>query len=245
MADRVPSDGFVVLDRNLTIRAASTAYERATLRGRGELIGQFLFDAFPEDPDDPQANGVTRLAASLENAMRREEIDNMWIQRYDIPDPDTPGEFIPRVWSPLNTPLIDHGELIGVVHRYGSEISDIRVALTVIARAIDAVGSLPPTEILHTLAAVDAVHNARHLAEVEHLRHAIESRDIIGQAKGMLMERFDVDAAAAFDLLVKLSQDTNTRLEQIARTLVDIDHPPDAGRGPRAASHAKRPSRNA
>ncbi|WP_205875773.1 ANTAR domain-containing protein [Mycobacterium camsae] len=241
MADRVPSDGFVVLDRNLTIRAASAAYEHATLRGKGELIGQFLFDAFPEDPDDPQANGVARLAASLETAMRREEIDNLWIQRYDIPDPDAPGQFVPRVWSPVNTPLVDHGELVGVVHRYGAEISDIGMALAVIARAIDATGSLPPTEILHTLAAVDAVNSARHLAEVEHLRHAIESRDIIGQAKGMLMERFDVDAAAAFDLLVKLSQDSNTRLEKIARTLVNIDHPPNAADGRRAASYTERP----
>jgi AmiR/NasT family two-component response regulator len=42
----------------------------------------------------------------------------------------------------------------------------------------------------------------------------------------MLMERFDVDANAAFSLLVRLSQNTNTRLEQVARKLIEIDHPP-------------------
>jgi hypothetical protein len=35
-----------------------------------------------------------------------------------------------------------------------------------------------------------------------------------------------MDAAAAFKLLVKLSQDTNIRVEQIAHKLVALDHPP-------------------
>lgn len=224
MANRSPSDRFVVLDRSLTIRAASPAYARATLKQRDELLGQFLFDAFPDDPNDPQANGTQQLAASLETAMRREEIHNMWIQRYDIPDPGAPGRFLPKVWSPLNSPLVDHGEVLGVVHRCGHEISDIARALQVIAQAIEAAGSLPPTEVLHTLAAVGAAQTAYHRAEIEQLRRAIETRDVIGQAKGMLMERFALDASAAFNLLVRLSQDSNSPVVQIARQLVDLAH---------------------
>jgi len=44
----------------------------------------------------------------------------------------------------------------------------------------------------------------------EQSRSALASRDTIGQAKGMLMERFQIDAAAAFGLLKRLSQDFNT-----------------------------------
>jgi hypothetical protein len=36
---------------------------------------------------------------------------------------------------------------------------------------------------------------------------ALASRDIIGQAKGMIMERFEVDAVRAFEVLTRLSQD--------------------------------------
>jgi AmiR/NasT family two-component response regulator len=61
--------------------------------------------------------------------------------------------------------------------------------------------------------------------EIEQLHHALESRDIIGQAKGMLMERFDVDADGAFTLLVKLSQESNTPVKVIAQRLVEIAHP--------------------
>lgn len=57
-------------------------------------------------------------------------------------------------------------------------------------------------------------------------RSALASRDIIGQAKGMLMERFDVDAVHAFELLKRLSQDGNIPLADVARRLVHTDHPP-------------------
>jgi hypothetical protein len=49
---------------------------------------------------------------------------------------------------------------------------------------------------------------------------ALPSRDVIGQAKGMIMERFTVDATRAFELLRKLSQDANTPLVDIAAGLV-------------------------
>ncbi|WP_163796797.1 GAF and ANTAR domain-containing protein [Mycolicibacterium sediminis] len=55
----------------------------------------------------------------------------------------------------------------------------------------------------------------------EQFRSALASRDIIGQAKGMLMERFAVDAVRAFDLLKKLSQDTNTPVTRIAEQIVE------------------------
>jgi len=229
---KFPALPMLLLDCNLRIRTASTAYERVTLRKRGELLGQFLFDAFPDDPNDPQASGTANLATSLETAMRSGHTHNMWIQRYDIRDPATPDKFLPKVWSPSNSPLLDHGELVGIVHRV-EEISDSRSALAVMARAVDTGDSWTCAELLHTLAAVSAVENARHserhqalVAENEQLRHAIDTRDTIGQAKGMLMERFDIDAVGAFDLLVRLSQNTNIRVEQIARKLVEIDHPP-------------------
>jgi hypothetical protein len=229
---KFPTLPMLLLDCNLRIRTASTAYERVTLREQGALLGQFLFDAFPDDPNDPQASGTAKLATSLETAMRSGHTDNMWIQRYDIRNPAAPEEFLPKVWSPTNSPLLDHGELLGVVHRV-EEISDSRRALAVMARAVDTGDSWTCAELLHTLAAVSAVEDARHserqhalVAEIEQLRHAIDTRDTIGQAKGMLMERFDIDAVGAFNLLVRLSQNTNTRVEQIARKLIEIDHPP-------------------
>ena len=56
-------------------------------------------------------------------------------------------------------------------------------------------------------------------------RSALVSRDVIGQAKGRLMERFDIDAAEAFELLRQLSQESNTPIAQIAERVVTGDRP--------------------
>jgi hypothetical protein len=51
------------------------------------------------------------------------------------------------------------------------------------------------------------------------LQRAVESRDVIGQAKGILMERFSLDADGAFEMLVKSSQETNIKLAEVAHWL--------------------------
>jgi hypothetical protein len=51
-------------------------------------------------------------------------------------------------------------------------------------------------------------------------KRALASRDLIGQAKGVIMERYGVDAVQAFELLRKLSQDSNVPLINVASELV-------------------------
>jgi GAF domain-containing protein len=52
------------------------------------------------------------------------------------------------------------------------------------------------------------------------LHSAIATRDIIGQAKGIVMERFQVPADRAFEMLIKLSQETNIPLVRVATRIV-------------------------
>jgi GAF domain-containing protein len=54
----------------------------------------------------------------------------------------------------------------------------------------------------------------------EQFKKALASRDTIGQAKGMIMERYGVDAVQAFEVLRKLSQDSNVPLIQVATELI-------------------------
>jgi hypothetical protein len=55
---------------------------------------------------------------------------------------------------------------------------------------------------------------------VENLEHALARRDVIGQAKGILMHRYDVDGDEAFARLRRASQTTNTKLHDVAVWLV-------------------------
>ncbi len=85
------------------------------------------------------------------------------------------------------------------------------------------------TAHIEELALVIAAHAAVGLSGARRgrqFRSGLASRDIIGQAKGIVMERHDINAVDAFRLLVKLSQDRNEPVVQIAEALVDKDHPP-------------------
>lgn len=63
-----------------------------------------------------------------------------------------------------------------------------------------------------------AVANHRHVQE---LTEAIESRTRIGQATGILMERFGLDADAAFGVLRRISQTNNIKIARLAGDLVE------------------------
>jgi GAF domain-containing protein len=55
----------------------------------------------------------------------------------------------------------------------------------------------------------------------EHLRAGMTNRDLIGQAKGILMERFRLTALQAFDVLSRVSQETNRKLVDVATELTE------------------------
>jgi transcriptional regulator with GAF, ATPase, and Fis domain len=55
----------------------------------------------------------------------------------------------------------------------------------------------------------------------EQLQSALTSRDLIGQAKGIIMERYKVDSVRAFELLRELSQTSNTKLVDVAQSVID------------------------
>jgi AmiR/NasT family two-component response regulator len=50
---------------------------------------------------------------------------------------------------------------------------------------------------------------------------ALASRDLIGQAKGIIMNQFSVDAVRAFEMMTKQSQNTNTPVRVVAQQIVD------------------------
>jgi GAF domain-containing protein len=77
------------------------------------------------------------------------------------------------------------------------------------------------SEVIGSILAAHAAAAVLASRDSQQLQAALLSRDLIGQAKGMLMERFDVDAGGAFDMLRKLSQQMNVRLAEIAKRIVE------------------------
>jgi hypothetical protein len=70
---------------------------------------------------------------------------------------------------------------------------------------------------------VVATHTAlawNALDQTRQFRSALASRDVIGQAKGIVMERYRIDAVSAFDLLKRLSQESNSPVADVAEQIV-------------------------
>jgi GAF domain-containing protein len=68
----------------------------------------------------------------------------------------------------------------------------------------------------------------------DNLHAALSTREVIGQAEGILMERERITANEAFDILRRASQHLNLKLREVAQTLVDTGEAPDTG-PPRSA----------
>lgn len=86
-----------------------------------------------------------------------------------------------------------------------------------------------------SVAAIFADHAAVALAAAHSeigLRRAIDARHVIGQAQGMLMQRFGIDADRAFAILRRYSQHQNVRLRVVAERLVAQGALPEDGLGP-------------
>ena len=117
-----PAPPFKIID-------ASDAYLHATLTVREDIAGRPLFEVFPDNPDDPHANGVRNLRASLEEVIRTARPHAMAVQKYDIRRPAyLGGNFEQRWWKPVNAPVLDgQGRVRLIVHRVDDATELVRL----------------------------------------------------------------------------------------------------------------------
>lgn len=134
--------------------------------------------------------------------------------------------FARRAWgigagSMLSFQLFVDGDTLGALNLYSSE-----------PKTFD-----DESEHVGLLFAAHAAIAHAAVGEQRQLTRALTTRDLIGQAKGVLIERFRLTGEQAFALLVQVSKDTNTRLRDVADQLVSTGELTNADR-PRA----KRPT---
>ncbi|MFG3021723.1 PP2C family protein-serine/threonine phosphatase [Streptomyces sp. NPDC048254] len=128
---------YLVLGPDLVIVEVNRAYLEATGRTREDLLGRHIFDAFPDNPADPEADGVRNLNASLHRVLVSREPDTMALQKYDIPVAGRAGAFEERWWSPINTPILARdGKVEWIIHRVEDVTAFIQARMA---------GQRPPT----------------------------------------------------------------------------------------------------
>ncbi|MGH9224684.1 MAG: ANTAR domain-containing protein [Acidimicrobiales bacterium] len=117
----------------------------------------------------------------------------------------------------LLAPVVHEGDLLGTITLYAGS--------SAVGQAVDqAGGPSPPLRLLaqQVAAAVAASREVGRLKDrVAGLQTALDNRDVIGQAKGILMASGGVDPGRAFGMLVAASQRQNRKLRDIAAELVE------------------------
>lgn len=118
-----PGPGLQIVDIN-------DAYAAATMTQRSKLAGEKLFDMFPDNPDDPAADGVSKLYNSLKTVAETGQAHTMALQRYDVRDPN--GLFVAKYWQPRNSPIHDdNGRLLFILHHVEDVTARVEAALAV------------------------------------------------------------------------------------------------------------------
>jgi len=107
-----------LLTPDLVYADANDDFLRLAGRTREQLLGRYIFDVFPENPNEPAAAGMRETRASMLRVAAAGERDTMALLRYDIEDPQRPGHWQEHYWSPVNAPVHGpDGQVVLVVHR--------------------------------------------------------------------------------------------------------------------------------
>lgn len=174
----------------------------------------------PRVPTDPLVADLDQLQTTLDEGPCLDALREHHTVQIDDMTTDTRWPRFARaatergVGSSLSFQLFVHSGTLGALNLYGGETNvfgdDSRLMGIVLAQ--------------HASVALAgaAAQSQFHLA--------LDTRDVIGQAKGLLMQRNGVTGLQAFKMLARASQDTNRKLVDVARWLVDTHEsglPPD------------------
>lgn len=217
----------VLMSRDFVVRAATPSYLRATDRREDELLDLSLFEAFPDNPRNVETVSSQELAGSLDTALRTGAPHRLAPIRYDIPDRARPGGFVEKRWVSTSIPVRDGDDLVGVtvtIHDVTTVDRRVVSALAAYQDLLDSgevstASAREHAEAVQSLLAV--VESRERLAdEVAHLRRALETRPTIDQAKGVIMADRRCSPEEAFEMLRKVSMDSNVRLADVAAAIV-------------------------
>jgi signal transduction histidine kinase len=118
----------LLLSPEWVIVGASDDYLAATLTQRATIVGQYIFDAFPDNPQTPEANAVANVRTSLLQVLATKQPHEMAPQHYDVPDRTQPGRFVERHWQPRHTPVLDADGQVQFIIQSVQDITASRLA---------------------------------------------------------------------------------------------------------------------
>ncbi len=116
---------YMLLDRELRYVAANPAYTRATGTSLDDLIGRYIFDVFPHDPDDPSNSSAALLRASLRRVIATGQADVIALIPYRVARADATGASEARYWSATHIPVLDADGRVAFVLQHTVDVTEL------------------------------------------------------------------------------------------------------------------------
>ncbi len=111
---------YVILTRDLIIAGANAAYLAVTGRGRDDIVGKPLFEAFPSDPDSAS---FRLLRDSLDKVISSGRVDHLPLIPYAIVSPD--GQYHERFWSATHTPVLSEQGAVRYILQHTVDVTEL------------------------------------------------------------------------------------------------------------------------
>ena len=111
----------------------------------------------------------------------------------------------------------------GIRSQSGVRIFESKKAIGALNLYSRSVGALADIAFLAELFSQHARTAIAFAHEIDGLHEAMLSRQLVGQAVGILMERYQLPDDRAFAFLARVSQDRNVKLRGVAQEIIDLD----------------------
>ena len=156
----------MVLDHELRYVAANREYVRVTASNLDTLLGKHIFDAFPNDPSDPNNLPAQMLRKSLERVLATGQRDHLAFIPYKVPmEVDGEVRTGERFWSATHTPIHGADGKLAFILQYTVDVTALH--------ALESGDKAVETGVLQRARAVQE-DNQRLDAERERLRALFE-----------------------------------------------------------------------
>ena len=110
----------------LTIIGANRAYLHGVGRTAEDIVGQYVFAAFPENPGDPDSTNLQEVRTSIERAVATKLPDTTPFLRYAVPRQTSEGTVFREIyWSTVHTPVLNAAGEVAFVAQNAIDVTDL------------------------------------------------------------------------------------------------------------------------